>query len=402
MDWTDERGTRIVFTGDIAFSQYFGDRWENNDVFSGEVTAFLRDADVAVGNIEAPMTYGAFAQKRKLIHSSNPAVGAFLHSNNLRVWTLANNHALDCGVPGLVDTLRYAKQNDCETIGAGADPTSACKPAIIGATVKVGILSVAMPWERIRTEEGQPYVMQWDKEELIRRQIESLRREVRWIVLVVHAGNEFTNLPTPLVREKYHRFLDWGADIVVGHHPHVVQNYETAGNKVIFYSLGNFVFDTDYQRVYAHSDVGVLLGVNFYQDSFTWDTLPIRVNRERQTIEPSTCPAIFCGIDERNYHLLHPLECRRIPRIARIKQEVLHPDQIPRGVKGKCKALYLFLRKLKQKEQRVLYQNILLSWLGVWRCSPLKTVAAYIREDKSALKKPDEEFAIQEHGARYP
>ena len=66
--------------------------------------------------------------------------------------------------------------------------------------------------------------------------------------MVYHGGDEFFHVPMPYIRKQLKGYLDWGCDIVVAHHPHVVQGYEMLGKKAIFYSLGNFIFDTDYQR----------------------------------------------------------------------------------------------------------------------------------------------------------
>ena len=89
--------------------------------------------------------------------------------------------------------------------------------------------------------------------------------------MVTHEGHEFSQIPMPYLRNKYHRFLEYGADIVVGHHPHVVQNYEKVGDKIIFYSLGNFIFDTDYQRLQNYTENGILLKLSFTQDSYSWE-----------------------------------------------------------------------------------------------------------------------------------
>lgn len=392
---------RIVFTGDIAFSKIFSEGWKN-DCLSGEVKAFLSDADHVVANLEGPLTGGGFTLDRDLMHASDPAAGAYLRENGIRIWSLANNHIGDCGADGIEDTLRCAKENGCSVIGAGHDLKSAARPLILGDGVKVGILALAGTRERIRAEEEKAGALTWDREELIQKTLAGLRAEADWVVLVVHGFDEFYDLPSPEQRARYHRYLDWGADVVVGHHPHVVQNYERVGDKLIFYSLGNFVFGTAYQRTFAHTETGVLLAIDFGRDGTSWECLPVHIDCDRGVVERGKLPQVFTEIGENDYRFLWPLEAARHPALERHKNAAryhIYPDRSPLG---RAKALYRWFRKLRSRSERRLLRARILGRLGVWRCSPLKTVAAYIREDKSALKKPDKEFAIQEHGARYP
>ena len=74
----------------------------------------------------------------------------------------------------------------------------------------------------------------WDEYALIKKRISGIKKECDYCVVVVHGGEEFSQLPLPYARDKYKRYLKFGADIVVGHHPHVPQNYETVGKKIKF------------------------------------------------------------------------------------------------------------------------------------------------------------------------
>lgn len=94
-----------------------------------------------------------------------------------------------------------------------------------------------------------------------------IKEKCRWCVIVVHGGEEFASLPNPYTRVRYLKYLELGADVVVGHHPHVTENYELfEDGKVIFYSLGNFIFDTDYQRAHPYTDEGALLKLIFTEE----------------------------------------------------------------------------------------------------------------------------------------
>ena len=101
-----------------------------------------------------------------------------------------------------------------------------------------------------------------------------------------------------------------GADIVIAHHPHVVNNYELIGNKAIFYSLGNFIFDTDYQRSQFGTQYGVILKLFFSDSSFSFKPLCIEVDRKLERIIPCEAPAIFTDVCGEEYEKLKSLAAK--------------------------------------------------------------------------------------------
>ena len=172
----------------------------------------------------------------------------------------------------------------------------------------IGIFSVVYDVKALRTEENAPGVVIWDDVERIQRTIDLIKSRCRWCVMVVHGQRaEFTQIPLPMARKRMLSFLDMGADVVVGHHPHVVQNYERVGRKMIFYSLGNFIFDTDYQRIQNYTDCGMLLKLNFTEKTWTWETQPIRIDREENRIVAGKTPVIFTHIGTLEHWLLTDL-----------------------------------------------------------------------------------------------
>lgn len=302
---------RVVFTGDIAFSRYFQDGWRSEGSLSAEVEEYLREADYVVANVESPLSDGKIISDRALNHVSDPEAGKYLASLNMKVWNLANNHILDCGVKGLADTLQTARENNCQTIGAGCNLDEAMKPVILGESVKVGIVSVASAtWKYLMAGNNTYGAMTWDKMSQLRNTISKLKKEADWVVIIAHGGDEYCDIALPYMRKKYHELLDLGADIIVGHHPHVIQNYERVGKKIIFYSLGNFIFDTETQRKYAHTDNGMLLGINFNKKEFTFDDMTIRIDREKQRVEPGVTPVVFREIDNSEFARIWPLQAK--------------------------------------------------------------------------------------------
>ena len=111
--------TSIAFTGDIAFSKYFSKGYEKADLMDNEIINFLQSSDHVVANMEAPVTAGDIKSERKLNHVNSPEVVPYLLKLNARIWSLANNHVMDCQEQGLRDTLEIATKNGIRTMGAG-------------------------------------------------------------------------------------------------------------------------------------------------------------------------------------------------------------------------------------------------------------------------------------------
>lgn len=370
--------TRIVFTGDIAFSQCFQDGWKNKTSLDTEVRDYLREADHAVANLESPLTDGEIVSDRPLNHASNPGAGKFLAGCNMKIWSIANNHIMDCDIKGLEDTIRIAKENNCQTIGAGSSLDEAIKPVILGETVKVGVLSVASAtWKYLMAGDNIPGAVTWDKISRLRNVISELRKETDWIVVVAHGGDEYCDIALPHMREKYHDLLELGADIVIGHHPHVVQNYEQVGKKMVFYSLGNFIFDTENQRDFAHTDNGILLGINFDKDKFSFDYLPIHIDRVQQVVRTGNVPVVFRVIEKTEYSKLWPFEAK-----------LFYPVDLKKRKKQSARLRsanwFVFLGHevlvCRHERYRTIQAGRILSMAGNWKTSELKDVCDYLVE----------------------
>ena len=146
--------------------------------------------------------------------------------------------------------------------------------------------------------------------------------------MVAHGGEEFAALPNPYTRDRYLAYLEMGADVVVGHHPHVPENYEILPNgKAVFYSLGNFIFDTNYQRAHLYTDRGILLKLCFTEDAMTFDALGIQIVRGEEKIIECDLPAVFCNVPSQEYELLSPLAAKAFIQEERRKMIYLEPDR---------------------------------------------------------------------------
>lgn len=299
--------TSIAFTGDISFTKYFKDEWHRDDLVDQKLIDFLHSADHVVANVECTMSSRAASGGGQLKHASDPESSRWVEKLGADIWTLANNHILDCGGDGLMDTVELARSLGRKTIGAGANKEEASKPVYIDEAGGIGIFSIVYDRQILRTEADKPSLILWNETERIRRIVEEVKAKCRWCIMVVHGGGEFSQIPLPFVRAFHKSFLKMGVDVIVAHHPHVVQNYERFGKKMVFYSLGNFIFDTDYQRIQKYTDCGMLLKLNFTENDFTFEHQAVQIDRKKQRVVAGDDPAIFQNIGKFEYHLLSAL-----------------------------------------------------------------------------------------------
>ena len=247
-----KESTSLIFTGDIGFDKYMEGKWADEGLLSSDITDFLKGADHVIANVEGPLYEVKKEEtddpKAKLVHAMDPRAVSFLKRINADIWNICNNHIMDAGLEGIKETLLHAKEANALTLGAGMNEKEAKTPIILNEAGGIGILSVGYQRACRKAGEDTPGCFSWSDMESIKRVINDIKKTCKWCVVVSHGGEEFTSLPNRYTRDRYLEYLNLGADVVVSHHPHVPMNYETVGDKIIFYSLGNFIFDTDYQR----------------------------------------------------------------------------------------------------------------------------------------------------------
>ena len=261
-------------------------------------------------------------------HSMNPAATRVLKDIHADIWSIGNNHTMDAGREGVMSTKKIAEEMGCLTMGAGMNDTEASEPVYLDEAGGIGMFCVAYQAECIPATATEPGIFRWDDLDLIAKRIAEIKSRCRWCVIVSHGGEEFTSLPSPYTRDRYLKFLELGADVVVAHHPHVPENYELFDNgKAIFYSLGNFIFDTDYQRVHLYTDVGVLLKLIFTEEAIDFEAIGIRIIRGDERIDIAPLPAIFIDIPAAEYELLAPLSAKAFVAEDRRKMIYLEPER---------------------------------------------------------------------------
>ncbi|MBQ8432457.1 MAG: CapA family protein [Clostridia bacterium] len=319
--------TEITFSGDIAFSKYFRNTYEDPALICEDAIGFFQGSNHVVLNVEGALTDNVMTRGSASVpaHASDPRCLPWLLKMKGDVWNLSNNHTLDCGEGGLADTLALARANGCQPLGAGMNIHEASAPILFPEEGGIGILAVSYK-AFMRADENKAGVLHWDDFGRIREAIQKIKKTNRWCILVAHGGEEFSGIPMPYVRRRYLNYLKMGADIIVAHHPHVPQNFETVGNKVIFYSLGNFIFDTDYQRLQKYTDRGILLKLKLTEDTCEWEHFPYRIDRELHRVVPDETPHVFRNVCAKEYRALAPVGVANFLRDYAVAKIFLHPE----------------------------------------------------------------------------
>lgn len=239
----------VAAGGDVIGDRQVGvfiDRYGGEAVFA-DVRELLRDADVAFVNLESPASNkGSRNTKKDVTFRGRPALVAGLRSAGIDAVSLANNHALDWGGEALLDTLARLEEAGIAAAGAGADLAAARRPAIVETQAgRVALLAYSnvLPEgfpagnSRPGVNPGRP-----DRERVL-ADITAAAVEADWVLVSFHWGREYQPEAAPEQQDLARAAVDAGADLVLGHHPHVIQGLELYRDRLIAYSLGDFVFD---------------------------------------------------------------------------------------------------------------------------------------------------------------
>ena len=232
---------RLFFTGDIVLSNYN----ENSNFLSEGLQNIIRQCDIVCCNYEAPTGTSLFP-KKKIGPNNKNAIGTatMLKDAGFNLAALSNNHIFDFGIEGIESTLTILHNAGIDTVGAGLNSEEIVRPYIFeGVDCKIGVINLCENGFGCCVDKDDTYGYAYIYEENVKKRLIELKKRCDIVFVVCHAGAEMWSLPLPEWRTTYKKLIDWGADAIIAHHPHVPQGYEEYKGKVIFYSLGNFAFD---------------------------------------------------------------------------------------------------------------------------------------------------------------
>lgn len=201
-------------------------------------------ADITFGNLETPIISGRLINTSEFTFRTDPRSLSGLRYAGFDVLSLANNHMMNFGEEGLEETLKNLDAAEIRHAGAGIGSDNIGKSAVMTVKgVRFSFLAFTYNTDvRKDPKLGEYGVQNMDMKNM--QKAVKLAKEVSDVVVVsMHAGTEYRTRSGRFQQDFSHSAIDAGADLVIGHHPHVVQEAEKYNGKYIIYSLGNFVFD---------------------------------------------------------------------------------------------------------------------------------------------------------------
>lgn len=215
-------------------------RGDGASLFS-ELESLLEDCDLAVGNMETVLTNSGTPRDDKLCLDGDPCYAEVLCQAGVNLMTLANNHCLDFGIQGLLDTQRNLNSAGVGFFGAGMDLIEARRPWITEVNgIRIGFIAACHGSTKpaAMAADGTPGVAPLSEQTLL-EDIGTLKPQVDHVIVVLHWGLEYSHYPTPEQVQLAHSAIDQGASAIIGHHSHSIQGIETYGSGIIAYSLAN-------------------------------------------------------------------------------------------------------------------------------------------------------------------
>jgi poly-gamma-glutamate capsule biosynthesis protein CapA/YwtB (metallophosphatase superfamily) len=255
------------------------------------VQPLLALSPIVMANLEGPFAADAQRVDRQFSYRVKPRLAAALPRAGVNVVTLANNHLVDCDRDGVTETMATLRQFGVSVAGAGANGTAAHAPVIMDSRGRrVGML--AYYWNRRCAATSKLPGSAMDTPEALEEDIRLLRARADRIVVTFHWGIPYDRTPSGEDRAKARFAVDCGADVVIGHHPHVLQPFEIHRGRPIFYSVGNFAFGSGNSQA-----EGCLIGIRFDDHATTASIYPLYVKNRDPRVNYQ--PKLLRGITAR-------------------------------------------------------------------------------------------------------
>ena len=274
----------IIVVGDYACGYRLERILEQKryDKLFGKIKQTIEYADISIVNYENPVLldnkdYTAVPKKGPNLYSRENAVYAIKYAG-FNVATLANNHILDYGAEGCLDTVSVLNQAGISTVGAGADISEAEKVLYLTVADKTLAIINCCEHEFSIADDKKAGANPLNP---VRQyySIREARNNADYVIVIVHGGHEYFQFPSLRMQETYRFFVDAGADAVINHHQHCISGYEFYNNKPIIYGLGNFCFDSKTRN--STWNEGYIASLNFNSSEITLNLIPyIQCNDE--------------------------------------------------------------------------------------------------------------------------
>lgn len=258
-----EDKTLFVFAGDMMFDRMVNYRFKEDkilDIFSNFDRQKFQEADLVVANLEGPISDQPIPDQPStgsMIFNFPPKTVDALKFLNITAVNLANNHTLNAGAQGFETTKRLLTEN---SIGSFGHQKEFADFSVYRATV--GDLPISIIG--INLLEGSYQLA-------IAEKIKQEKEAKKFVIIFAHWGSEYQNVHSTAQEQQAKDWISAGADLVIGSHPHVVQDVQRIDGVPVFYSLGNFVFD---QLFSAETQKGLVIACKLTGDKIEISPLP--------------------------------------------------------------------------------------------------------------------------------
>ncbi|WP_070137917.1 CapA family protein [Crocinitomix algicola] len=272
---------KILFAGDLLLDRGVKKRIEYlgaDNLFRPEMTALFAQHNIVIANLECPVTKIEAPINKRFIFRGEPEVLETLQLNGITHLNMANNHAMDQGRKGLVDTDKNIRKYGMKSTGYGVNSKKACEPVLLSNEPRAVYLisSLRVPSENWTYLAEEPSVCEQTVEEIC-QQVQFLKKKDQNAIVLIqlHWGAE--HQPQPLLSQiqQARQLIDAGADAIVGHHPHTIQTIEFYKEKPIYYSIGNFIFDQNNPI----NSAGLLIGIEISTKKITFKEHPFTIKQ---------------------------------------------------------------------------------------------------------------------------
>ena len=350
-----ERGVvRLSAIGDVALGGHFVVGQEKTMRQTVHCLApILGKGDISVASLDCTFGEGSPPNPEEYVVSAPAETLELLQQIGIDVASQANNHSLDLGRRSLLETQQLLKDRGIAHVGAGIDLEHATRAVVLEKHgVRIGFLAYASTHSWVGglpADANSAGIAPLDPG-LIRSNVDELRNRVDCVVVSVHWGKENLHYPPPDCLTLGRQMVDWGARIVVGHHPHMIQGYEEYGGAHIFYSLGNFIFpDYPDQGLSFHGEQRHSILVRFAIASETVgveEVVPLEMSetcvvspmseiRGTETLEMLTSWSSALQASDYDSYWRHLVRRAEVKRLSR----VLHDEVIAAGWSGGTRRL---------------------------------------------------------------
>lgn len=264
-----EKTLKFLFFGDIMLDRHVGEKIEKYGLdyifakLAGEENRFFQGIDLLGGNLEGAVTTDGRHYPPAIVHdfAFAPSLIKQLKKYNFNLFNLANNHFADQGEHGIIETRENLKELSLYYMGCQDGRSGECSSTVIEiADKKIGLAGFSMVYNPLNESE-------------IRKVISDLAGATDFVIANIHWGIEYEHQFNAIQQRAAHLLIDAGTDMIIGHHPHVIQGLEVYRGKPIFYSLGNFIFD---QYFSLDTQEGLAVGVSVNNERMELFLFPLK------------------------------------------------------------------------------------------------------------------------------